>query len=225
MSRVTVISEIGINHGGSLERAKEQIRASKEAGADIAKFQYYDPVTVLGADSPYLQDAQATYFTKAQHEELKAYCDGVGIEYLVSVFDIADIPWADSLCKRHKVASRMNQDKEFITALLHTGKEVIISTRNVHVTNLFNVRYMYCITNYPTKLEEFAYLPSGPNMGLSSHCPSIAPALAATVQGATILEQNTTLDRRLPGCDQSSSITYEELTQLVSLVREIEKFR
>jgi len=42
MSRVFVIAEIGINHNGSLEIAKQLIRMAKECGCDAVKFQKRD---------------------------------------------------------------------------------------------------------------------------------------------------------------------------------------
>ena len=220
--KVDIIAEIGINHNGSLEKALHMIDEVAATGVRVCKFQHYDSLKLLGKDSPYLAYATSCQFSKYDHEILKRHCDFVGLEYLVSIFDINDIPWADGICKRHKVASRMNTNSEFIAALISTGKEVLISTQSVAPTPLPSVRYMYCVTKYPTALEELRYLPCGPNLGLSSHCPSIAPSLKAVTQGATILENHVTFNRELPGCDQSSSITYQELKQMVKIVRDME---
>jgi sialic acid synthase SpsE len=62
------------------------IDAASKAGATIVKFQYYDALKLLGADSPYLQYATSCQFTKQQHEDIRKYCHTVGMEYLVSVF-------------------------------------------------------------------------------------------------------------------------------------------
>jgi N,N'-diacetyllegionaminate synthase len=211
---VTLIAEIGVNHDGDLEKAKRMVLAAKDAGVTIVKFQHYDPFKLLGPLSPYLTYATQCQFSKEQHEELKRFCDSVGAEYLVSVFDIADVRWADSLCKRHKVASRMNRDQEFISALLKTDKPVIISTQSYDPLPLYGVDYMFCITEYPTNLDRMANLPCNNRLGLSSHCPSIAPSLKAVAQGAKIIEHHVTFDRNEPGCDKSSSITFDELKQL-----------
>lgn len=214
---VDIIAEIGINHNGNFDRAVTMIHAVKQTGVKIVKFQFYDALKLLGADSPYLAYASSCQFSKAQHEELKKVCDSVDLEYLVSVFDIADIPWADSLCKRHKVASRMNQDNDFINALLKTDKEVIVSTQSTHPTPTFNVRYMFCVTEYPTAQEKLAHLACNSRLGLSSHCPSIAPSLMAVAQGADLIEHHVTFSRTDEGCDHTSSITFEELAQLKKL--------
>jgi sialic acid synthase SpsE len=220
--RVTLICELGVNHDGSFEKALRMIDAAKAAGVSIVKFQYYDPITLLGPSSPYLTYAIKCQFTKESHERLKHYCDLLGMEYLVSVFDIKDIPWADTLCKRHKVASRMNKNEAFIEALRNTGKEVIISTQSYTPSLLMNVRYMYCITKYPTPESELDNLPCNRRLGLSSHCPSIQPTLAAIAKGATVVEHHVTFDRKDEGCDHSSSITFSELAALNLFANKLE---
>jgi sialic acid synthase SpsE len=201
------------------------IDAAREAGATIVKFQHYEPVKLLGADSPYLEYATQCQFTKEQHKMLKQYCDKVGMEYLVSVFDIADIPWADSLCMRHKVASRMNQYQDFINTLLRTDKQVIISTQGVNPLPLHKVDYMYCVTKYPASLVDMERLPCSSKMGLSSHCPSIVPSLYALAQGANFIEQHVTFSRGDKGCDHSSSITFSELKLLIDMAYEMDIIR
>jgi N,N'-diacetyllegionaminate synthase len=220
--KVDIICELGINHDGNFGKALDMINAAKNAGVKIVKFQHYDALKLLGPDSPYLAYASKCQFTKYEHEQLASFCNKVGMEYLVSVFDIADIPWADGLCKRHKVASRMNKDEAFIQALLDTGKEVIFSTQSTNPFYMPTVRYMYCITKYPTPEKEMKHLPCNVHLGLSSHCPSIKPSIAAYAQGADLIEHHVTFSREDEGCDHSSSITFDELHQLNLFVNKLE---
>lgn len=221
MDKVTIIAELGINHDGSYEKAIRMLNALKSTGVKIAKFQHYDALKLLGSDSPYLEYASRCQFTKAQHEDLKRYCDLIGLEYLVSIFDIRDIEWADKLCKRHKVASRMNKDFRFLPALLQTGKQVIVSTQSPNPRPMPHTSYMFCITEYPTSIDRLANLPCDQKLGLSSHCPSIQPTLKAIVQGANIIEHHVTFNRSDEGCDHTSSITFDELAQLQRFANEL----
>lgn len=228
---VDIIAELGINHNGSLDKAEDMILAAKQAGVKTVKFQHYDALKLLGADSPYLEYASKCQFTKQQHEELKQFCDVLEMEYLVSVFDVADIPWADSLCKRHKVASRMNKNQDFINALLATGKQVIMSIQPCQKVDIVpGLDLMVCITEYPTDapkmhkaLDSINWWKSmGVQVGLSSHCPDIKPTLVAITNGAKIVEHHVTFSRSDEGCDQGSSITFDELKQLNRFANEIE---
>lgn len=227
MDKVLIIAECGINHNGSLRMAHKMIEHAKAAGADIAKFQHYDAHLLLGEDHPLAGYAASCQFTRGEHEQLKQHCDDIGIEYLVTVFDYLDVEWANKLCKRHKIASRMNTNPFFIERLLETGKPCIMSVNENTVIEprLKGLDLMYCITKYPTPLEEMgpAVVRAGEVRGLSSHCPSIVPSLAAVARGAKILENHVTFDRSMSGCDQGSSITFDELKQMVSLVREMER--
>lgn len=219
--RVDIICEVGINHDGSFEKAVSMIIAAAKTGVKIVKFQHYDALKLLGKDSPYLEYATKCQFTKRQHEELKQFCDDIGMEYLVSTFDVQDVLWADSLSKRHKVASRMNQNQEFIAALLNTNKEVIISIQDKRDIRP-NLRNMYCITEYPTSEVKLQDLPCNEFLGLSSHCPSIVPSLNAVAQGANLIEHHVCFSREEEGCDKSSSITFDELAQLNLMVNKLE---
>lgn len=102
ISKPKVVSEIGCNHMGEFEKAKELIRLSKEAGAGYVKFQkrnnkelltteqYNSPHPVpnnsygetYGAHRDFLE------FNVDQHKELKDYCENIGIVYSTSVWDI-----------------------------------------------------------------------------------------------------------------------------------------
>lgn len=219
------IAEIGLNHNGDYLEALRMVSAAKQAGADVAKFQFYNPVKVLGADHPALEYALQCQFTKFQHEEIKRRCDEIGIEYLVSVFDIHDVAWAASLCRRMKIATRMNKDHEFLRACRNTGKPLLISTTNPLVTGDKTLTYLYCVPKYPTALED---IDKGVLMnceGLSTHCPNIAPAVYAATRNCKVLEAHVTYSRDLPGCDQSSSWTFEELKQFVSITKGLETLR
>ena len=96
-----VVSEIGCNHMGSMEIAKELIRLSKECGADYAKFQkryarellteeQYNtphPVAYNAYGATYGAHREALEFSMEQHVEVKKYCDEIGIGYCTSVWD------------------------------------------------------------------------------------------------------------------------------------------
>jgi N-acetylneuraminate synthase len=97
-----IISEIGCNHMGSIDTAKELIKLSKDAGADVAKFQKRHNKELLTPEqynAPHPNPANSygsTYgahrefleFSKEQHMELKKYAQSIGIMYATSVWDV-----------------------------------------------------------------------------------------------------------------------------------------
>lgn len=96
-----VIAEIGCNHMGKMEIAKELIKLAKECGAQYAKFQKRNNRELLTEEqynAPHPNPANSygdTYgahreyleLSQEQHKELKAYCEEIGIGYSTSVWD------------------------------------------------------------------------------------------------------------------------------------------
>lgn len=61
--------------------------------------------------------------------------------------------------------------------------------------------------------------------GYSDHTQGISAALMAVARGATIIEKHFTLSHDLPGPDHICSATPEEFTEMVSIIRDMEKMR
>ncbi len=99
---VKVIAEIGCNHKGEMDIAKELIAVAKTSGADVAKFQKRHNVELLTPEEykkPHPNASNAygdTYgahrefleLDADQHKELIAECEAVGIAYSTSVWDM-----------------------------------------------------------------------------------------------------------------------------------------
>lgn len=96
-----VVAEIGCNHMGSFEIAKELIYLAKESGAKYVKFQKRNnkelltpeqynaphPVPANSYGDTYGAHREFLEFNKEQHRDLKKYCDDIGIIYSTSVWD------------------------------------------------------------------------------------------------------------------------------------------
>ncbi|MEE8483142.1 MAG: N-acetylneuraminate synthase family protein, partial [Nitrospinota bacterium] len=68
-----VVAEIGINHNGSLELAKEMIEKAAENGADLIKLQSIQPEKFMAADVPYYGIIESLSFSFKEQEELFAF--------------------------------------------------------------------------------------------------------------------------------------------------------
>lgn len=96
-----VIAEIGCNHMGEFEKARELLKLAKDCGADYGKFQKRNNRELLteeqyGAPHPVPHNSYGnTYgahrefleFTAEQHAELKAYAESIGLGYATSVWE------------------------------------------------------------------------------------------------------------------------------------------
>ena len=129
-----IIAEIGINHNGSIHLAHELIRQARNAGADIAKFQFYDPYEIFGPEGTFPNP-------EALAQALTA--DG----YAASVVPAAS-DTADQLCQHHcPVAHVAEEFPQFCEAEAEAFSRLLGS----HVTRLATIGHGdgVCTTHVP----------------------------------------------------------------------------
>ena len=171
-----VIAEIGVNHGGSMEKARELIRLAKEGGADAAKFQSYKAGTLASRHSPAYWDlskekttSQYELFKKYDsfgpddYRALAAYCREVGIDFLSTPFDDEAIEFLDPLMPYFKIASADITNTPFLRKVAAKGKPILLATGCSTVTEIDQavatlqeagcrqLSLLHCILNYPTE--------------------------------------------------------------------------
>ncbi|MEY8673890.1 N-acetylneuraminate synthase family protein [Francisella philomiragia] len=127
-----VIAEIGCNHMGSFEIAKELIYLAKQSGAGYVKFQKRNnkdllteeqynmphPVPYNSYGSTYGEHREYLEFTQKQHRKLKEYCDSLGIIYSTSVWDVTSAKEMISIRPEFlKVPSACNNNFELLKIL------------------------------------------------------------------------------------------------------------
>ena len=231
-----IIAEIGINHNGSIHLAHELIRQARHAGADVAKFQFYDPYKIFGPTGSHpnadaLAQALTVQFGFDEARQLQRHCQDEGIEFMASVFDLERFGWVESLgVRRHKIASRSVENVELCQAILATGKDAFVSLgfwKGAGVPYAAtNAHYLHCVPKYPCSLDDVA-LPAAfsgqPYVGFSDHTIGIEAALVAVARGARVIEKHFTLNKGLAGPDHICSATPEELASLCSLARRMER--
>merc|ERR1712060_736350 len=97
-----IIAEIGCNHRGEIETAKELLTLAKEAGATVGKFQKRCPKELLTPEqynaphpnpqnsfgSTYGEHREFLELSLDDHRELQKHCQSIGIEYSCSTWDL-----------------------------------------------------------------------------------------------------------------------------------------
>jgi sialic acid synthase SpsE len=233
-----VIAEIGINHNGNIHLAHELIRQARIAGADIAKFQFYDPYKIFGPQGSHpnaeaLAQALTVQFNFEDAKRLKGWCDEEGIEFMASVFDLERFEWTRALgVTRHKIASRAAQNDELCRRIFATGQDVFISIGFWEQPGVPyeepNARYLYCVPKYPCDYSDIrlpASFADSVYEGFSDHTIGIEASLVAIGRGARIIEKHFTLNKGLAGPDHICSLTPDELSTLCQYGRLMEKIR
>ena len=245
-----VIAEIGINHNGDIDLAKELIDMAHTSGCDAVKFQKRNVEEVYSTEeldkpreSPWgtttREQKHGIEFNIVQYKELEEYADEKGLDFIVSCWDLDSLQEVeDNLnVKYHKVASALATDRDFLEALHYTGKPIILSTGmctdeqvDAALKILKHTEYVLaCTSTYPTKEEEvnLNYINTLKekypylSVGFSNHYNGLAACIGATALGAECLEFHITKDRTMYGSDQVASI--ESVNELMVSVRKLEK--
>lgn len=223
-----IIAEIGINHNGNFKYIEELVRQAALGGANAAKFQLYNSQRVFGDDS-----RKQNEFTFEQVQNIKNLCDAYGIEFFASVFDEEKIEWCESLgISRYKLASRtVLKEHGLCCKVIALGKPVIASLGMWEEEHLPfsapNVKYLRCISKYPTSLLElstfYPFKNGSPIVGISDHSYGISYTLYAIAHGATVVEKHFTLDKSQAGPDHIGSMDIDELKLLNTVGRELSR--
>ena len=180
-SKVFIIAELSANHNGSLETAKETIRAAKRAGADCIKLQTYtaDTITIDSSKDDFLikgtiWDGQNLYNLYQQaytpwewHKELFDVAKQEGLVCFSSPFDKTAVDFLETLdAPAYKIASFEITDIPLIEYVASKGKPVIISTGIAELADIelavdackrmgnTKIALLKCTSSYPAPIEE-----------------------------------------------------------------------
>ena len=250
---IFIIAEIGINHNGDVEIAKQLIDVAKLAGADAVKFQkrtidlmYEKEMLDSFRESPWgtTQRAQkeGLEFGLSEYKEISVYCKEKKIEWFASAWDIESQKFLRQFdCKYNKVASAMIVYEDLLKDIASEKKHTFISTgmsdleqidRAVKIFKNADCPFelMHCVSTYPM-IDEDANLNCIKtlreryqcNVGYSGHEVGLAVSYGAAAIGISSLERHITLDRAMYGSDQAASVEPAGFLQLVGAVRKIEK--
>jgi len=239
--KTVVVAEIGSNWEGSLQKAKKLIKKCKNAGADAVKFQMWRASDLYSQKHPNWDFIKKSELTFNMTSKLKKIADNESIEFFCSVFYPEAVDFLESLgIRRYKVASRTclfkdPYSQETLEKKAKTKKPIIISmgmggNKNQIQKILSNnkVTFCYCISEYPLPYEKIKWKIALTYDGFSDHTLGITAPIIFTVlkrkQGTKeiIIEKHVKL-KESRGPDAPVSITTEQLSELVSHIRLIEK--
>jgi N-acetylneuraminate synthase/N,N'-diacetyllegionaminate synthase len=172
-----VIAEAGVNHNGDLKLAHQLIDEASNAGADVVKFQSFEPAEVVASAAPTADYQRRSTGQQAQREMLEAlvlpaagmreladHCREIGVEFLSTAFDVSSLDTLiDIGIRRIKVPSGELDNVPYLARVAALGLPLIISTgmsdwadvdRAVRLTrDAPEVTLMHCVSLYPTPTE------------------------------------------------------------------------
>ena len=250
--RIFIIAEIGINHNGDIDIAKQLIDVAKTAGADAVKFQkrtidlvYSEEFLDSPRESPWGKTQRAQKegleFGKEEYMEIDSYCKKIGIEWFASAWDIESQKFLNQFGMRYnKVASAMIVYEELLKEVASEKRHTFISTGMAGINDIGRAveifknadcpfELMHCVSTYPmddedANLNRIISLRElyKCDVGYSGHEVGLAVSYAAAALGITSIERHITLDRAMYGSDQAASVEIGGFTVLVGAIRKIE---
>lgn len=253
MKPTFIVAELGINHNGSLDIARQLIEAAKWAGVDAVKFQkrtvdvVYTPEELARPrENPFGPTngdlKRGLEFGTDEYEQISDWCFYNDIHWFASPWDVGsvgflqkfDVPW-------YKVASACLTDLSLLHAINGTQKPVIISTGMSTLGQIGraiwcfpdrqDISLLVCTSTYPAKVEELnlsrieTLMEVFPefDIGYSGHESGVWTTLCAVAMGARIVERHFTLDRAMWGTDQAASLEPKAFKKLVEEIRTFEQ--
>ena len=246
-----VIAEIGINHGGSLDVAKDMVRLAAGAGCEMIKHQTHiieDEMTdeakeifPPNADVSIWHVMERCALSLPDEAELKRFTESLGMIWISTPFSRAAADFLETLdVPAYKIGSGEADNLPLIRHIARKGKPVILSTgmqtidtirRSVAILDDAGIDYalLECTNLYPSppeivSLQGVTDLRNAfPNavVGFSDHSIGPEMALASVALGACILERHYTDTRYRKGPDIINSMDPAELRFLIDRSKEI----
>jgi N-acetylneuraminate synthase len=250
-----VIVEIGINHEGSLDVAKEMVDAAARAGAEVVKHQTHivedemsgaaKKVIPGNTDVSIYEVMERCALNEADETELKAYIESRGMTFISTPFSRAALERLERMgCSAYKIGSGECNNYPLVELVAKTKKPVILSTgmnsiesiaKSVDIFRKYDVPFalLHCTNIYPTpfdkvRLGAIADLREAfPDavLGLSDHSLSNNPCLGSIALGGSIVERHFTDHMERPGPDIVCSMDEAALSSLLVGVKEMYECR
>lgn len=245
-----IVAEIGINHNGSLDLAKQLIDAAVLAGCDAVKFQkrtvelVYSPEELARPrENPFGPTngdlKRGLEFEYPRYAEIDKYCKHKGIDWYASCWDKGSVDFMEQFnppC--YKIASASLTDDSLLRHHREYGRPIILSTgmsdmkqieHAVDVLGKESLIILHCTSTYPSQPDELNLSMIGKlrekfgvPVGYSGHEVGLATSYAAAVLGACVIERHITLDRAMWGSDQAASVEPQGMKRLVRDIRELD---
>lgn len=194
-----LVAEIGNNHFGSLEKAKEMIKVALDSGADLVKLQAIDGDEIMGSMPRNFY--KKCEFSTEQYIELIYYGLDIGMDVFYSI--ISDKHNAIMMHEfYHKVSARQWDNLCEDSACLDSGDVIISISASGSLVPMNRATMMYAsdyLTDDP-QLERIRHLNEfyGRPCGYSDHTIGIKyPKRAISEFRVPILEKHFTLEKDL----------------------------
>lgn len=249
-NKVLIVAEIGNNHEGNFELAKEMIQLAADCQADAVKFQTFRTENyVTSVDEKRFKQLKKFELGADQLSKLAQLAKEKELIFLSTPFDLTSAEILNPLVPAFKISSGDNNFLPLLKRITQTNKPVMVSTgmtseeeiaelianfkKYYNTDSLVDkVALLHCVSSYPAPPEalnllSIKYLKDrfGLIVGYSDHAEGILACLAAVANGARIIEKHFTYKKEGQVFkDHLLSADPKEFSEMVKKIRLIESY-
>ena len=230
---VFVVAEIGVNWDGDFELAKQMMNMAKKCGCNAVKFQAFDYNIVK--EHPESDRLMKSAVSKDNVDKIDKISKEIGIEWFATPMYPDAVTLLEPYVKKFKIRVAdgrslfENKSSEIIDRIMKTKKNFIISVeKNPKILSAYsqkNISWLYCVSKYPCEFSDLDFSNIENFDGYSNHCPHFLAPLTAVILGSKIIEVHITSDKSKDFADNNVSFDYDELENLMKLIRLAEKIK
>ncbi len=223
----------------------QTFKAEKLVSKSAKQADYQKRNIGANADDSQLNMLKKLELSAEDHELLIEYCNNRGIRFFSTAFDLDSIDYLHSLhLGLWKIPSGEITNYPYLRKIAKYQEPTIVSTGMCEMDDISaaievlknhglerdKITILHCNTEYPTPYKDVNLLAMKTienhfhvNVGYSDHTRGIEVPIAAVALGAVVIEKHFTLDRNMEGPDHKASLEPDELKEMVSSIRHIEK--
>lgn len=247
-ARVLIVAEIGNNHEGDFDRARQLVLAAGRSGADAVKFQTARAdLFISPGDADRLARFRSYEFSNDQWRTLADVARRETLAFLSTPLDLDSATMLEPLVDAFKIASGDITFVPLLRQVAATGKPLIVSTGASTVADIEaaiecvrttwrsqgvkgDLALLHCVSAYPTPPGEanLAMIRTlsafrDATIGYSDHVAGTEAAVVAVAAGARIIEKHFTLDKAQSSFrDHALSADPAEFRDMVTRIRHTE---
>jgi len=217
---VMIVAEIGNNHEGNFQLAKEMVKLAADTGVHAVKFQTFKTENfIYQLNTKRFKQLKSYELSYTEFEKLSEMAQSCGLIFLSTPFDIESAIFLNDIVPAFKISSGDNSFYPLLEVVSKTGKPIIISGGCADIPQLKKTQafinkiwdenkinqemiFLHCVSSYP--------VPSGQEnlkaihtirdqlsciVGYSDHTIGIDAACIAVTLGAKIIEKHFTIDK------------------------------
>ncbi len=246
-NKAYIIAEIGNNHEGDVELAKNMIELAAKAGCDAVKFQTIKPELLVSLkNEERVKQLKKFELSIEDYFSLSKTAQDNEVDFLSTPFYTGSVAFLNDLVPAFKISSGDLTFYQLLEEVAKTAKPIFLSTGMSNISEIeqsiiiieqawkeigikSDLFLLHCVSSYPT-LNEQANLSAistlkslGYPVGYSDHTIGINACIIAVSLGARIIEKHFTISKNHSSFrDHQLSADPEEMTILVNKIRDTE---